>query len=70
MNVKQQSACVVVNQIMVNRFAFLFNCIPIGRASDSVMDAKFIKLIRLFSWFGLDICCLGYSGLKWWFTFH
>ena len=62
MNVKQQSACVVVNQIMVNRFASIFNCIPIGGASDSVMDAKFIKLIRLFSWFGLNICCLVFRG--------
>ena len=30
-NVLQQTACLVVNQIMVNNFAFLFICTPLGR---------------------------------------
>ena len=36
-NVLQQTACLVVNPIMVGNFAFLFNCTPVGRISDSVM---------------------------------
>ena len=30
----QQTLCFVVNLIMVNNFAALFNCKPAGRASD------------------------------------
>ena len=33
-NVLQQTACLVVNPIMVGNFAFLFNCTPVGRTSD------------------------------------
>ena len=33
----QQAACLVVNPIMVGNFAFLFNCMPVGRTSDSMM---------------------------------
>ena len=36
-NVLQQTSCLVVNQIMVGNFAFLFNCTPVGRTSDSMM---------------------------------
>ena len=36
-NVLQQTACLVVNPIMVGNFAFLFNCKPVGRTSDSMM---------------------------------
>ena len=36
-NIMQQSACLVFNPIMVNNFASLFNCTPVGRASDSMM---------------------------------
>ena len=36
-NVLQQTACLMVNQIMVDNFAFLFNCTPVGRTSDSMM---------------------------------
>ena len=31
----QQTACLLVNPIMVCNFAFLFNCTPAGQASDS-----------------------------------
>ena len=37
-NVMRQSACLVVNPITVDSFASLFNCTPVGRASDSMMD--------------------------------
>ena len=36
-NVLQQTACLVVNPITVGNFAFLFNCTPQGRISDSLM---------------------------------
>ena len=36
-NVLQQTACLVVNPITVGNFAFLFNCTPMGRTSDSMM---------------------------------
>ena len=35
-NVLQQSACLVVNTVMVCNFAFLFNCTPVGWTSDSM----------------------------------
>ena len=36
-NVLQQTACLVVSQIDVGNFAFLFNCTPVGWTSDSMM---------------------------------
>ena len=36
-NIMRQSASLVFNQITVNNFASLFNCTPVGRASDSMM---------------------------------
>ena len=36
-NVLQQTACLVVNPVTVGNFAFLFNCTPVGRTSDSMM---------------------------------
>ena len=36
-NIMRQSACLVFNPITVNYFASLFNCTPVGRASDSMM---------------------------------
>ena len=35
-NVLQQTANLVVNQIRVGNFAFLFNCMPVGQTSDSM----------------------------------
>ena len=32
-NVMRQSACLVIDQIMVDGFASLFGCTPVGRAS-------------------------------------
>ena len=39
-NIMRQSACLVFNPISVNNFASLFNCTPVGRASDSMMAPK------------------------------
>ena len=36
-NVLQQTTCFVINLITVGNFAFLFNCTPVGRTSDSMM---------------------------------
>ena len=36
-NVLPQTAYLVVNLIRVGKFAFLFNCTPMGRTSDSMM---------------------------------
>ena len=36
-NIMRQSACLAFNPITVNNFASLFNCMPVGRASDSMM---------------------------------
>ena len=36
-NVMQQTACLVVNPIMVGKCAFLFNFTPVGQTSDSMM---------------------------------
>ena len=33
-NVLLQTACLVVNPIQVNSFAYLFNCTTVGRTSD------------------------------------
>ena len=36
-NVLQQTASLVVNPITVGNFAFLFNCMPVGQTSGSIM---------------------------------
>ena len=36
-NVMRQSACLVINPITVNSLSSLFNCMPVGRVSDSMM---------------------------------
>ena len=36
-NLMRQPACLVFNPVTVNNFATLFNCTPVGRASDSMM---------------------------------
>ena len=39
-NIMRQSECLVFNPITVNNFASLFNCTPVGRASDSMMAPR------------------------------
>ena len=36
-SVLRRAACLVVSPITVGNFAFLFNCTPVGRTSDSMM---------------------------------
>ena len=49
-NIMRQSACLVFNPITVNNFASLFNCTPVGRASDLMMAPSFF------------VCCLAHRG--------
>ena len=37
LNVMRKSACLVINPIMVDGYAALFNCTPVDQASDSMM---------------------------------
>ena len=46
-NVLQQTACLVVSPITVGNLAFLFNCTPVGRTSDSMK-------VLMMRWFGPD----------------
>ena len=36
-NIMRQTACLVVNPVKVNSFAYLFNCTTVGRTSDRMM---------------------------------
>ena len=47
LNVMRKSVCLVFNPTTVNNYASLFNCIPVGRASDTMMvPTKAILLSR------------------------
>ena len=61
LNVMRQSACLVINPIMVDDFAALFIYMPVDRASDSLMARP--KAIH-FSWLGPEhfVCCLVHRG--------
>ena len=37
LNIMRQSACLVLDPIMVDNYAALSNCTPVGPASDSMM---------------------------------
>ena len=52
LNVMRQSACLVINPIMVDGFAALFNCTPVDGASVSMMARP--KAIH-FSWLGPEL---------------
>ena len=47
LNVTRQSACLVFNLITVKNYASLFNCMPVGRASDSSVQEQAKELSRL-----------------------
>ena len=74
-NVMRQSACLVINPITVDSFASLYNCTPVGRASDSMMgptSSLLIYLSRLemdlvlsVAWsFGLQLVAFFCSGIS------
>ena len=67
-NIMRQSACLVFSPITVNNFASLFNCTPVGRASDLMMPRH---NAIYFSWFGPELFCLllGPPGFNCWFSF-
>ena len=60
-NIMRQSACLVFNPITVNNFASLFNCTPVGQASDTNgPDIKLFILVGLGRSF--FVCCLAHRG--------
>ena len=63
LNVLRKSACLVINPIMVDYFAALFNCTPVYQASDSMMAPP--ETIH-FSWLETELFCLllGSLGLS------
>ena len=62
-------ACLAFYPITVYNFASLFNCTPVGRASDSMIWPRHKALY--FSWFGPEFICLllGPSGFNCLFSF-
>ena len=40
MDIMRQSACLVVNPIMVDSYGFLFDCMMVGQASDLMTALK------------------------------
>ena len=46
-NVMRQTACLVVNPIKVNSFAYLFNCTTVGRTSDFRCGALLFMVIHV-----------------------
>ena len=68
LNVMLQSACLALNPITVNNYTSLLNCMPVGRALDSMMAQH--KAIY-FSWLGTELfrLLLGPQGYNSWFSF-
>ena len=68
-NVLQQTACLVVNPIPFGNFAFLFNCTPVGRTSDSMRfwlkDLSIDEMVGAWC-FG---CLVGPPGFTCWISF-
>ena len=59
----RQSACLVFNPITVNNFASLFNCTPVGRASDSMMAPAWSYLFSLV-WAGAFLSVAWPTGIQ------
>ena len=59
LNVMRQSACLVINPIIVDGFVELFNCTPVDQALDSIMVRT--QAIHL-SWLGPELLSVA------WFT--
>ena len=61
MNVRRQTAWLEVNSITVSNFADLFNCMPVGRASDNDGSGISFQL----SWLGPDdLSLVGPTGVQ------
>ena len=57
----RQSAGLVINPIMVDNFAALFNCMPVDRTSD--YDCPELKLFILVGWDRSSfVCCFVHRG--------
>ena len=62
LNVVRLSACLVINPIIVDSSAALFNCTPVDRASDAMFPDQ--KLFILVSWDRSFRLLLGPLGLN------
>ena len=62
LNVMRQSACLVINPIMVDGYATLFNCTPVDRATHSMMARP--KAIHFVGWDRSFPLLLGPPGLN------
>ena len=62
-NIMRQSACLVFNPITVSNFASLFNCTPVGRASDSMM-APTLSYLFLLVWAGAFLSVAWPTGVQ------
>ena len=52
MDTMRQSACLVVNPIMVGSYILIFNCTTVGQTSDLMMVFNLL----------VDACCLSLAG--------
>ena len=63
-NIMRQSACLVFNPVAVNNFASLFNCTPVGQASDlSVALPTGVQLLVFFC-FSVPVVLFGTPGIS------
>ena len=61
LNVMRQSAYLAINPITVDGFAALFNCMPVDRASDSMMAPNKSYSFELVGT-GAFVCCSVHLG--------
>ena len=59
LDIMQQSACLVVNPIILDGYASLFNCTTAVRASDSMMASS----LNFNQWVGLDDMSLAWPAV-------
>ena len=58
--VMRQSTCLVVNPIAINNFVVLFNCMPVGRDSDSMIAQYKANYLVCCGW--TLVCFLAHRG--------
>ena len=65
-DVLRQTACLVINPIKINSFAYLFNCTTVGRAPDWMMVAsETLRTSNTGGWWVTPIPGCLRSGLSW-----
>ena len=69
LNVMRQSACLAFNPVMVDNYAAVFNCTPLGRASVSMMEPTLSYSFKLVG-AGASCLLLGPQGSNRSFSFQ